>query len=268
MLSARELRRSARRKPKIVRVWRWLKIVLLVICGGALIYSGIHIASYFFEGSQDLQVLQDVRQVYARALEEKEPVQTDSLTDEASLPDHAAQNAYLALSKLNADASGWLSIPGTGIDHPFVQTGDNVYYLKHSFEGARSSHGCMFLDYRCNADSRHLVIYGHRMKDGSMFGGLPQYEIEDYYAAHPVITLNLRGELSQWQIFSAHRTDDSLMPVLFADDDTFDEYIQSLKASSLYDTGINVASGDTVLTLSTCDGADSERFVIHAKKIN
>ena len=241
--------------------------MLLAVFGGALIYSGIHIGGYFFEGSQDMQLLENVRQVYAQALKEQ-PVQADSAADGAALPDETAKNAFSALSELNAEAAGWLRVPGTGIDHPFVQTGDNVYYLNHSFEGGRSSHGCMFLDYRCNADSRHLVIYGHRMKDGSMFGGLPQYEIQDYYESHPIITLNLRGTTSNWQIFSAHRTDDSLLPVQFADDSAFDEYVQSLKGLSLYDTGADVTSDDTVLSLSTCDGSDSERFVVHAKKID
>lgn len=241
--------------------------MLLAVFGGALIYSGIHIGGYFFEGTQDMQLLENVRQAYAQALEEK-PAHTGDVTDTAALPDDAPKAAFLALLKLNAEAAGWLCVSGTGIDHPFVQTGDNVFYLSHSFESGRSSHGCLFLDTRCGADSRHMVIYGHRMKDGSMFGGLTQYEREDYYAAHPIITLNLRGVFENWQIFSAHRTDDSLLPVQFADDSTFDAYVKGLKGSSLYDTGVEVASDDAVLTLSTCDGSDSERFVVHAIKIN
>lgn len=104
------------------------------------------------------------------------------------------------------------------------------------------------------------------MKDGSMFGSLWQYEIKDYYDAHPVISLNLRGEASEWQIFSVHRADDSLLPVVFADAGAFEEYMNGLAGLSLYDTGVKVASSDRILTLSTCDG-QNERFVIHAKKI-
>jgi sortase B len=83
-----------------------------------------------------------------------------------------------------------------------------------------------------------------------------------------MITLNLRGSLSQWQIFSIRRTDDSLLPVQFADDSQFGTFVQNLKDLSLYDTDVDVTSDDTMLTLSTCDGSSRERFVIHAKKIN
>ncbi len=267
MLSTRELRRSARKKPKIIGIWRWLKFVLLAVFAGALIFSGIQIGSYIAENDADMRSLNNTRQVYAQALQGL-PEKPDDTSEGAAAPqDGAGADAFAALTRLNADAAGWLTIPGTGIDHPVVQCEDNDYYLNHSFEGKRSAHGCVFMDYRSTADSRHIVIYGHHMKDGSMFGGLPQYELESYCAAHPTVTLNLWGSLSQWQVFSVHTTDDSLLPVAFADDSVFGEFAEGLKGLSLYDTGVDVTPKDTVLTLSTCDGSSRERFVVHAKKI-
>ncbi len=265
MQSTKELRRSVNRKLKVPHAWRRLRAVLFLVFSAGLIYSGVHIVRYFVENAQNNQQLEVVRVAYEQALKAHTP-QTESEADSTAPADEAANNAYLTLTKLNADAAGWLCILGTPIDHPFVQTDDNDYYLHRSFEDARSAHGCVFLDYRCAADSRHLVLYGHRMKDGSMFGALSQYEIKDFYNAHPVISLNLRGEASEWQIFSVHRADDSLLPVVFTDAGAFEEYMNGLAGLSLYDTGVKAASSDTILTLSTCDGPN-ERFVIHAKKI-
>ena len=251
-------------------MWRWLRFVLLAVFAGALVFSGIQIGGYFIESDAEVSALNAIRQTYARALtgEASQSVDASDADDAVSADDTAAASAYAALTRINEDAVGWLTIPDTTIDHPVVQCDDNAYYLNHSFEGKRSAHGCVFMDYRCHSDIRHIVIYGHHMKDGTMFGLLPQFELESYYQTHSTMTLNIWGRLSQWQIFSVHSTDDSLMPVEFTDDNAFDEFIQGLKNVSLYDTGIDVTPNDTVLTLSTCDGSSRERFVVHAKKIN
>ena len=245
--------------------------MLLAFFAGALVFSGIQIGGYFIESNAEVNALNAIRQTYAQALT-GQTSQTDdrgeNTNDSAAASVAAASSAYTALTQLNADAVGWLTIAGTAIDHPVVQCDDNAYYLNQSFEGERSKHGCLFMDCRNNADSRHIVIYGHHMKDGSMFGILPQYVLESYFEAHPTMTLNLWGQLSQWQIFSVHSTDDSLLQVQFADDAAFAEFIQGLKSASLYDTGIDVTPNDTVLTLSTCDGSSRERFVVHAKRIS
>lgn len=245
--------------------------MLLAFFAGALVFSGIRIGGYFIESNADVNALNAIRQTYAQALT-GQATQTDGASENAddAVPadDAAAASAYAALTQINEDATGWIKIPGTNIDHPVVQCDDNAYYLNHSFEGQRSAHGCVFMDYRCHSDIRHIVVYGHHMKDGTMFGLLPQFELESYYQTHSTITLNLWGRLSQWQIFSVNSTDDSLMPVEFADDKAFDDFIQGLKNVSLYDTGIDVTSNDTVLTLSTCDGSSRERFVVHAKRIS
>ena len=252
-------------------MWRWLRFVLLAFFAGALVFSGIQIGGYFIESDAEVSALNAIRQTYAQALT-GQTAQTDDASENAddavSADDAAAAGAYAALTRINADAVGWLTIPNTTIDHPVVQRDDNAYYLNHSFEGKRSAHGCVFMDYRNNADSRHIVIYGHHMKDGTMFGQLPQFELESYFKAHSTMTLNLWGRLSQWQIFSVHSTDDSLMPVQFADDNAFGEFVKGIEGMSLYDTGIDVTPNDTVLTLSTCDGSSRERFVVHAKKIS
>ena len=242
--------------------------MLLAVFGGALLFSGIHIGGYFAESGAELQSLNQTRQAYVQALQQQPEEDSAGGAGAYAPEDSAAAQAYAALVQKNADAAGWLIIAGTGIDHPVVQSADNDYYLGRSFENKRSKHGCLFIDYRNSADSRHIVIYGHHMKDGSMFGMLPQYALESYFDAHPTITLNLRGSLSQWQIFSVHRTDNSLMPVQFADDKAFGEYAQGIKGLSLYETGVDVSSADTVLTLSTCDGSSRERFVVHAKKLS
>jgi sortase B len=268
MLSIKELRRSTKRRTGAAGIWRWLRFLLLAFFGAGLIYSGIHIGGYLLDGKDEQQSLMDVRQTYAQMLENNPSVKTsDDSNDDAVMRNEASLKAFEALKEINADAVGWVTIYNTSIDHPVVQTSDNVYYLKHSFDGERSSRGCVFMDYRNSIDDRHIVFYGHHMKDGSMFGTLPLFEDPSYYEAHSDITINLRGTESHWKIFSVQIMDDGLMPVAFSDYSDFDSFIMSIKGASVYETGVNISDQDIVLSLSTCDDTSRERFVVHAKRI-
>ena len=100
----------------------------------------------------------------------------------------AAESQHVAgLKEINEDCVAWIYIEDTAINYPVVQGSDNSFYLKHLIDGKWNSAGCIFLDFRVdsNISDRHSIIYGHHMKDGTMFSGLTKYKKQDYYEAHP-----------------------------------------------------------------------------------
>ena len=168
----------------------------------------------------------------------------------------------LALEQ-NPDLIGWLTIDGTDIDLPVVQTpGNNEYYLRRGFDRLYATGGTLFMDEHCSIDpdapTANWLIYGHNMVDGSMFGQLTRYRSEDFYKAHTTFTFNTIYETAAWQVVAALDTTlgaDELPYYTFFDADTkleWQQRVDAITALSLYDTGVTPAYGQQLLVLSTC----------------
>ncbi len=237
---------------------RWIKWVLITAFATALCVGGITLVSYLIDGAQSGQLYVDTADTYYDVL--GEPAQPDSVPVPQE-DDSAYMDAYKALADINADAVGWVSIEGTDIDYPVVQADDNDYYHRRDINKKRSARGTIYMDWRCTAvGGSHLVLYGHNMKDGSMFGTLKAYQDAAYYALHPYITYNMMGYKTRWRIFSVRMTDDTLLPVSFSGDDLA-VYAQQIKEQSQYDTDVDVSQPETILTLSTCTGGNGRLLV-------
>jgi len=185
-----------------------------------------------------------------------------------------------ALTEINADTVGWLSIENTNIDTPIVQTSNNSTYLSTSFYGVHSTYGTPFLDYeyQWNPQSVNSVIYGHsNMRDGTtvMFDILKEYRNLDYYSSHQYIDYNRpddKGGDQQFQIFAVlvEEANYDYRQIDFASDLDFINYYTRIEDASVINTGVSVAPGDEILTLSTCIfnvGLDDGRLAIIAKKV-
>ena len=180
-----------------------------------------------------------------------------------------------ALYNQNHDLIGWLEIPGI-IDLP-VMYKDNSYYLTHDFNKDKSSAGTVFLDqnHRFTEQTQNLLLHGHNMKDGTMFGRLVHYLQDiDYYRAHPFVNYDTLWEEEEYVIFSVLRvplnvTDEAFINYFshptFASDEAFDAYVRQLQLSSVYAIPINVKPTDALLTLSTC--IDEDRLVIVCRRV-
>lgn len=163
-----------------------------------------------------------------------------------------------ALQKDNPDCIGWVSITGTSIDFPIMQSKDAPeFYLKHDFDCNYSEYGLPFLDARCDLDtSGNLIIYGHHMNDGSMFSALLKYEDKGYLAEHSEIILETEHgaesyavaavlcaagsyEAEEWSIFNCF--------------DLTEQDIREITVRQLYDTDVKLARGNRILTLATCE---------------
>lgn len=186
--------------------------------------------------------------------------------------DKLADISVSALQQEVSNAIGWIRIPDTALSYPIVQGEDNDYYLNHAWNGAWTSVGSIFMDYRCAADFSdfNTILYGHRMKDGSMFAALKHYRKADYFAQHPYVYIKTPDETRQYAVFAAYEA-----PVKAC---TYDINPESEEArqtvidfaleQSVIRTDVVPAATDRILTLSTCtgDGYDS-RWVVQAVEV-
>lgn len=179
----------------------------------------------------------------------------------------------------NPDFAGWLKIGGTKIDYPVMsRAGDNNYYLDKNFTHQKDKNGLLILDYRSDvlAEKQNIIIYGHNMRTGVMFGTLKQYKDKNFCEAHPTIQFDSLYEEGEYQVVAA-----LLSEVAYEDEDVFryydaigistEESFQAFKnniyQNAIYTIGDELQYGDSCLVLSTCDNYKEDgRFVVVAKK--
>ncbi len=244
-----------------------IRTIVMIICIGVFCFSAYELIKIFMEynaGSQEYQKLES----YTAG-----PVENGTLSGAKGFSVN-----YEGLRQINEEIVGWLRIPDTTINYPIMQTGDNEYYLKHTFERKNNIAGSIFLDKRNTSDfsDRNTIIYGHHIKNGKMFADLRHYTDENFYQEHPIIYLNTPEEGNvEYEIFSFYLTGNyrdtygKTYSYQFANDEEYQAYLDMITAQSQYDTGVPVSVGDSILTLSTCTNrTDDERYIVHAKKVN
>ncbi len=199
-----------------------------------------------------------------------------SEVDLKALEAAAAYEKYGALYEQNSDFAGWISIEGTKVNYPVMQTPDSPgYYLKHAFDGTYSDWGVPYIDEACTLGfSKNIVIYGHHMNDGSMFADLCQYTQEDFYNSHKTVQFDTLSSFGTYDIVAVFRFDTNRDPFRYnryvnMNEERFKYFMDQVHARQLYDTGVDAEYGDELLTLSTCDYYyKNGRFVVIAKKVN
>lgn len=199
-----------------------------------------------------------------------EPQPTPTPTPTQDPYAQALQNMDVtALKAVNPDVLGWLWIPGTKLSYPLLCGEDNSFYLTHNWLGEASSLGSIFLEQANEADFSQFntILYGHRMKNGSMFATLAHYRSAQYAAEHPRLYLIDETEQHCYEVFSAFEASVS-DPVYQIDFQTTEEQAAFLAAclqASVLDLGIVPTVKDHILTLSTCSGRGYEtRWVVQA----
>ena len=163
------------------------------------------------------------------------------------------------------DAVGWLTVPGTRIDYPFVQARDNDYYLRRDLDGNDAMAGTLFLDCRCDISaSPNLIIYGHNMKNGSMFGTLKSFADKAFFEANTYGTIYLPEGTLRLEFFAylvVQATDEAVYGV-----ERGEGYLDYVRGSARQYRDIGLAGGDRVVTLSTCSYEfNNARMVLLAK---
>lgn len=209
-------------------------------------------------------VIEELQEGLIKGQKEQEPVILDK---------------YAGLYEENTDLTGWLSIEGMRINYPVMQCDDNEYYLHHDFYRREDKYGCLYVKDSAdvNTPGTNFIIYGHNMRDGSMFGDLDLYKEEAFFKEHSMISFDTLYEERSYEIVAVflsrvYREEDEVFKYYdFYKADTleeFQDFYENIKNLSLYDTKVEAEYGDTFLTLSTCAyHVEDGRLVVVAKRI-
>lgn len=280
-------------------------IILISIAVICLLLALVMAIMYFLEDSANTDILNDYRVENTVPETTTTPSPTDAPTATPPLPEStdtpaptaepkatptpqpteepkptALPNPYEKSFLANSDMAGWLVVPGTNIDYPIMWTPeDENYYLYRAFDKSDNVNGSLILDTdsSLNPLTTNLIIHGHNMKSGAMFGNLTDYENKDYYEEHKQIYLYTEDCKRNYEIIAVFRSqvykksDNVFKFYKFFQADTqeeFDDFYENIKKLSAYDTGVTAEFGDRFITLSTCVyHVKNGRFVVVAKEI-
>jgi len=277
---------------------RFIMILLILFLLGALGF-GIYEVIYHTNNAQKQesyeQIWLDARSVVTidtetEATEETEPTPLDLFLAEGD--NMSKYGAYLSggamdfevLHTYNEDVIGYILIPDTKVSYPIVQSVDNAYYLNHNMDGSKGYPGCIFAEnYNSPAlDDPVNIVYGHNMRNNSMFGALDEYRKEEYRNEHPYIIVYLPEEVRVYEVVVASKySDRHLLSDCFVQEAGgtytfqgfvgneglgFTEELEAYNAKGSYVAAEQVEESDQILVLSTCSSGNM-RYIVGAKRI-
>ncbi|MGN1297056.1 MAG: class B sortase [Clostridia bacterium] len=233
--------------------------IILIFFIILFVFSGFKIIMWFLNNRENKKIAEEISQAITideENVEEKEKYKVD----------------FQALKDKNSDTVGFLKVNGTNIEYTVVKGTNNSYYLKHNFNKESNSAGWIFADYKNKVDGtdKNLVIYGHNMRDDSMFGSLKNILNDDWHneEENKYVTFITENDNSIYEVFSVYQVadEDYYITTDFKDNE-FNDFIKTIKSRSKFDFGVDVNENDNILTLSTCANNNKYRVVLHAKKI-
>lgn len=269
------IRAQKRRRRKLKKLLRLCVFVILI---GIALFSFIKLAGILTSYLKNRQAYADIRD--SAVLETPVPAEDTPLPVEpeetpALSPTPEPLPFYPDWEQLRTvcpDIIGWLFLDGTNIHYPVVQCGDNEYYLDHNVRKEENSGGALFLDTYCGADCRNLIVYGHRMKDDSMFGQLPEYAEKAYLQAHPVMYYLTPEQNYRVEIFACRtvKAESKYFTAYFADDGAYRQYLEKAVEQSYWAAPVEIDTQYKTLTLATCSvyrGLKDPRILVHGRLV-
>ncbi|MBR5577864.1 MAG: class B sortase [Lachnospiraceae bacterium] len=253
----------------------------VIICSLIAIFCIGYVAFYYYlyeRNSAEYEQLAALKQQESRQ-ESKDYTVKINYTVEEEPKALVILEKYKKLYSQNKSLIGWLKIDDTNIDYPVMQTVNNEYYLDHNYNQKYDKNGSIFLDKDCDITKpgTNMIIYGHHMKSGKMFGKLNLYSSKEYYENHKYIQFDTIYEEGVYQVMYVFRSrvynenDIVFKYYRFFEVSTpeeFDSNMKEMAKLSLYNTGVTATYGDKLITLSTCDNTEEDgRFVVVAKKV-
>ena len=230
-----------------------IQIVLIAV----IIFSGIKIIEWIKSNKKNKDIMSEIKENVVINNE------MDSNNEEYKID-------FAKLKQKNSDAIAWIKVNGTDIDFPVVKGTDNSYYLTHNFDKEKNKAGWIFADYRNKFDGtdKNIIIYGHNMKNGSMFASLKDVIKEEWYnnENNKYIALITENENCKYQVFSVYQIETEEY-YLQTNISNFKEFVEKIKGRSKKDFNVDIKETDSILTLSTCADNTKYRLVLHAVKI-
>lgn len=243
--------------------------LITIICLGVFVFAAHGLFDIFMDYYQNRKMMNNVQETFYKAVSAEEGSQQEKSGDSKTI-----RPGFEELLKHNPDVVGWITIDGTQIDYPILQSSNNQTYLTKNYNDKESRAGSIFLDYRNDVETNELntVVYGHRMKDGSMFQHLTKFLDKDFFEEHRTFEFDTLYDSYEAEIFAVYNTltDFNYIETDFADEAEYEQLLKDIQSVSKFDTEIDVTPNDRIITLSTCDyelDQNEGRLVIQAKLI-
>lgn len=243
---------------------RMISNIVLVLAIGVFVFSGYQLIKIFLEYHRGESEYENIQEI---VIQEK-PVSGETEEETVFSVDFAK------LKEINADTAAWLRFDEPSqISYPVVKGSDNSKYLHITFEGKKNAAGTLFMDFENELDfsDRNTFIYGHNMKNGSMFGQLRKYKSKEFWEANPYFYIYTPdGKETTYQIFSVSIVKDTSESYQkwYVDDKAFSDYVKFVRDQSLYTTDVEVKADAHIVSLSTCTNVrDDERLLVQGVKI-
>lgn len=252
-----------------------LRPIIVVILMGLLVFSLIKLVLIGVSYLRNRRAYHIIRE---NNVVSEVPVQTAAVTAAGEIPDVSEPAVtpeplpfipdWAQLKTVCPDIVGWLYLEGTNIHYPVVQCTDNAFYLDHNARQEKNDGGALFLDAYCDAQSQNLLIYGHRMKDDSMFGQLPNYADKNYLASHPVMYYLTPEQNYRVKIFACRtvKAEAKYFSSFFSTGEEYRKYQEKAVEQSYWAAPVSPDTGYKMLTLSTCSvyrGMNDPRLLVH-----
>ena len=242
-------------------------IIVVILLTGVLIFSTIKIIKYIVDNKQNKKIEE---KIYNFVEYTEETTNNEEQEDNTS---NKYNIDFTTLKGKNDDTVGFLKVNGTDIENIVVKGNDNSYYLKHNFNKEYNTAGWIFTDYHNKLDGtdRNIIIYGHNMRNKTMFGTLKNILDSDWQENeyNRKITFITEKESAIYDVFSVYQIEkeDYYITTDFKNNEEFLKFANTLKSRSKYNFDVDIKENDSILTLSTCANNNKYRIVLHAKKI-
>ena len=242
---------------RVRRVRKWVVLSFILVCLISCIYYSYEVITWAIHVKANNKIIDKIEKIYI-VDPEKEEFKVD----------------FKSLKEINPDTIAYIKVNNTNISYVVVKGTDNSYYLTHNFEKKWNKAGWIFGDYhnKFDGEDKNLIIYGHNMKDGSMFDSLKDTITKEWYENknNHKVTLITEDNIFSYQVFSSYSiaVEDYYINTIFTSNEEFNKFINTLKSRTVYDYGVEVTPEDKILTLSSCLGEGKKRVVLHAKLID
>lgn len=249
-------RKKNKRYKKVI-----LNIIIYMILLFVLIYSGIKIFKWYKDKTNNNKIAEQI----------KSTVIVEDKNEDENKEEYTVD--FNKLKEQNNETVAWIKVNNTSVEYPVVRATNNSFYLNHSFDKSKNSAGWIFADYKnkFNNTDKNIVIYGHNMRDDSMFGSLKNILNSDWYDndENTNITLYTENEKSIYKVFSIYKieSEDYYIKTEFSNDNEFEKFIETLKKRSIKNFNIDISKEDSILTLSTCANNNKYRVVLHSVRV-
>lgn len=263
------------------KIFLIISIICLIVAAFAIFY----IVRYYVVLNKGEDVYESLQESMTLSSEEPTQASTEpvpSTTESEESPEDEIMARKIDFAGLQADTNkdiyAWISIPDTNIDYPMVQhPTDDTYYLNYNLDGTKGYPGCIYTERENDKDfsDYNTIIYGHNMKNGTMFHDLHSYSDAQFMEEHPYVYVYLEGRTLKYQIFAAYKYDDRHLLYSFSYDTEYQrtKYIEEVfgqrNMAAVYDEDVEVDSESHIITMSTCIGGQaSNRFLVQAVLID